>query len=80
MKTLSISEAKSTLGKIADDVLKGDTILIARKSRYVVLQAYELPVPVPIQPPGYFTDCYTSAAEIKEANKLETQCSTILDT
>lgn len=72
MKTLSISEAKQKLGKVADDALKGKPTLIVRKSKLLVLQAYALPEPIPQRPPGYFDDCYTDA-EIKEANYLAAQ-------
>lgn len=43
MKTCSLSEAKSTLGKLADDALQGRPTVIPRGGKLVILQAYELP-------------------------------------
>lgn len=56
MKTISISEAKSHLGKIADEVLRGETVLIVRKSELLILHKYQLPEPIPIRPIGYFDE------------------------
>ena len=43
MKTCSLSKAKSSLGKLADQALKGRPTVIPRAGRLVILQAYELP-------------------------------------
>ena len=43
MKTCSVSEAKSRLGKLADRALKGDPTVIPRGGKLVILQAYRLP-------------------------------------
>jgi hypothetical protein len=43
MKTCSLSEAKSRLGKLADRALKGAPSVIRRGEKLVILQAYELP-------------------------------------
>jgi len=43
MKTCSLSEAKSTLGKLADAALRGQPTVIPRGGKLVILQAYELP-------------------------------------
>jgi hypothetical protein len=43
MKTCTLSQAKSRLGKLADRALKGDPTVIPRGGRLVILQAYELP-------------------------------------
>jgi hypothetical protein len=72
MKTLSISQAKQKLGKVADDALEGKPTLIVRKSKLLVLQAYSVPEPIPQRPAGYFADCYTTP-EIEEANYLANQ-------
>ncbi|PWU09821.1 MAG: hypothetical protein C5B50_26555 [Verrucomicrobia bacterium] len=44
MKTCSLSEAKSRLGKLADQALKGQPTVIPRGGKLVILQAYELPI------------------------------------
>ena len=72
MKTLSISQAKQKLGKVADAALRGEPTLLVRKSKLVVVQAYALPEPIPQRPPGFFRDCY-SGKEIQEANYLAEQ-------
>jgi Antitoxin Phd_YefM, type II toxin-antitoxin system len=41
MKTCSLSEAKSSLGKLADDALRGHPTIISRGGKLVVLRAYE---------------------------------------
>ena len=43
MKTCSLSQAKSALGKLADQALKGQPTVIPRGGKLVILQAYELP-------------------------------------
>jgi hypothetical protein len=43
MKTYSLSKAKSSLGKLADEALKGHPAVIPRGGKLVILQAYELP-------------------------------------
>jgi hypothetical protein len=45
MKTCSLSEAKSSLGRLADKALKGRPTVIPRRGRLVILQAYDLPEP-----------------------------------
>ena len=69
MKTLSISEAKAHLGEMADMALKGEPVLIVRKSRLLVLKEFDFPEPVPVRSSGYFDDCYTRV-EAKESNRL----------
>ena len=67
--TVSISEAKQRLGEIADRALDGEQIVIARKSKLLVLKQLEIPEPVPMRPDGSFEDCY-GKSEAKESNKL----------
>ena len=43
MKSCTLSKAKSTLGKLADEALKGRPTVIPRGGKLVILQAYELP-------------------------------------
>lgn len=69
MKTLSISEAKRDLGRVADQALRGEPVFIVRKAHILLLQEYHLPEPVPVRPPGYFTDCH-SAEEARQSNRL----------
>jgi len=45
MNTCSLSKAKSTLGKLADQALRGQPTVIPRGGKLVVLQAYEPPNP-----------------------------------
>jgi len=44
-------------------------VLIIRKSKLLILQAYELPEPIPQRPPGYFRDLY-SKEDLEEINYL----------
>lgn len=43
MKSCSLSEAKSQLGRLADEALKGKPTVIPRGGKLVILQAYQLP-------------------------------------
>ena len=45
MKTCSLSEAKSSLGKLADDALRGHPTVISRGGKLLILRAYEPPDP-----------------------------------
>jgi len=45
MRTCSLSEAKSSLGRLADDALEGRPTVISRGGKLVILQAYEPPDP-----------------------------------
>lgn len=69
MKTCSISEAKSRLGKLADAALQGNPTIIARGDKLVILQAYQPNAPIQSRPPGYFADCYTDRADIELENR-----------
>jgi hypothetical protein len=43
MKTCSLSEAKSSLGKLADEALQGRPTVISRGGRLLILRAYDPP-------------------------------------
>ena len=43
MKTCTVSEAKSKLGKLADAAIQGRPTVILRGGKLVILQAYDLP-------------------------------------
>lgn len=45
MKTCSLSEAKSSLGRLADEALKGKPTVITRGGKLLILKAYEPPNP-----------------------------------
>lgn len=45
MKTCSLSEAKSCLGRLADEALEGRPTVIVRGGKLLILQAYEPPDP-----------------------------------
>jgi len=45
MKTCSLSEAKSSLGKLADAALQGRPTVISRGGKLLILRAYEPPDP-----------------------------------
>ncbi|MCA1659057.1 MAG: hypothetical protein LC642_00735 [Verrucomicrobiaceae bacterium] len=68
-QTVSINEAKQRLGEIADRAIEGEQIIILRKSTPLLLQPLHICDPIPLRPPGYFADCYDTAAA-KESNKL----------
>ena len=43
MRTCNLSEAKTTLGRLADEALRGHPTVITRGGRLLILQAYEPP-------------------------------------
>ena len=45
MKTCSLSEAKSSLGRLADDALRGNPTVISRGGKLLILRSYEPPDP-----------------------------------
>jgi hypothetical protein len=45
MKTCSLSEAKSSLGRLADAALAGHPTVISRSGKLLILKAYEPPDP-----------------------------------
>ena len=45
MKTCSLSEAKSSLGRLADAALRGHPTVISRSGKLLILRAYEPPDP-----------------------------------
>jgi len=67
--TISISEAKQRLGEIADRALRGEQIVIIRKTKLLVLKEFEVPEPIPMHPLGYFNDIYDDEY-VKESNLL----------
>ena len=69
MKTCSITEAKNTLGKLADDALRGKPTVISRGGRLVVLRALNRAETVQPRPAGYFADCYTDPADVALENR-----------
>ena len=58
MPIYSISQAKQHLGEIVDRAIKGERVMIIRKSQLLTLNPLDIPESVPMRPPGYFDDCY----------------------
>lgn len=69
MKTYSLSEAKQSLGKLADESLEGEDIVIIRKSKLLILKPFEVEIATPPRPAGYFKNCYDPQEE-KRANSI----------
>ena len=67
--TYSLSQAKTYLGRLVEQVLAGETVYIIRGQHRFVLQHVPQIEPIPMRPPGYFTDLY-SKAESEEDNEL----------
>ena len=72
MKTLSLSEAKRRLGRVADQALRGEPVIIIRKSRLLLLQEFHPVESIPMRGPGYFKNLYP-AAEASKSNRLAAQ-------
>jgi hypothetical protein len=54
-ETYSLSEAKASLGRLADKSASGVTIYIKARGRRYLLQPVPEIEPIPIRPIGYFT-------------------------
>jgi hypothetical protein len=75
VKTLTVSQARGSLGRLLDQALAGTTVVIMRHNRPVLLQPCGVPEPIPRHPPGYFDDCYTDPDECQ----LENRCGRASD-
>lgn len=75
MKTLTVSQARNALGRVLDQALSGQTIVILRHNQPVLLQPCQIPGPIPQHPSGYFDDCYTDPDECE----LENRCGRASD-
>lgn len=68
MKSCTLTEASTQLDRLFEAALAGEMVLLTKGAKQVVLRRAEAE-PVPIRPPGYFTDCY-SPEEAAESNRL----------
>ena len=75
MKTLTVSEARGSLGEVLDEALAGKTVVIMRRNQPVMLQPCHVPAPIPRRSPGYFDDCYADKVECD----LENRCGRASD-
>src|SRR5438477_2537108 len=68
-QTFTLSNAKTYLGRLIDKASKGEVVYIMRGERRFVLQRVPPIDPIPLRPPGYFSNCY-SKTESEEENRL----------
>ncbi len=69
MKTCSITQARTALGKLADQALQGRPTVISRGGKFVVLQAFPPGSLITPRPAGYFADCYADASDVDRENR-----------
>ena len=62
------------MGEYADRAIEGEEVLIAGKSKLLVLKTIDPADPVPLRPEGYFEDCYDSA-QAAEDTRLADRCA-----
>jgi hypothetical protein len=68
-QTVTLSDAKTYLGRLVGKALKGETVyILAGQERFLLQHVPSIP-PIPLRPPNYFADCYTRE-EIAIENKL----------
>jgi hypothetical protein len=65
----TLSTAKTYLGRLVEKARRGEAVYIVKGGRRFVLQEVPEIPPIPIRPPNYFAEVYSSA-EIKEDNRL----------
>jgi hypothetical protein len=68
-QVFSLSQAKTYLGRLIEKAHKGERVYILKGHRRFVLEEVPEIEPIPMRPPGYFTDCYTKEV-IEEDNRL----------
>src|SRR5438045_8367480 len=65
----TLSTAKTYLGRLAEKASKGELVYIIRGRKRFILQEVPEIEPIPVRPPGYFSNCYTRS-EIQQDNRL----------
>lgn len=68
MKSCTLSDASAQLERLFEEALAGEVVVLTKGAKQVMLRRPE-PEPVPIRPPGYFADCY-STEDAAESNRL----------
>jgi hypothetical protein len=68
-ESVSLSKAKTYLGRLVDKAAAGETVYIVKGHKRFVLQPVPEIDPIPLRPPGYFANVY-SKAEIAEENRF----------
>jgi hypothetical protein len=68
-ENVSLSKAKTYLGRSVENAATGETVYIVKGHKRFILQPVAEIDPIPLRPPGYFADVY-SKAEISEENKF----------
>lgn len=66
---VSLSNAKTYLGRLLEQASRGKVVYILRGQQRFILQEAPRIDPIPMRPPGYFASSY-SKAEIREQNRL----------
>lgn len=72
MKTYSISEAKATLGAVADEAISGETVVLVRGSQLLEIKKYDPPESIPMRPDGWLDEMYSDPDEIALENSMLT--------
>ena len=65
----NLSSAKTFLGRLADKAMKGEPVYIVRGQHRFLLQYVPEMDPIPMRPPDFFANAYTSS-DIEEENIL----------
>ena len=68
-ESFSLSSAKTYLGRLMEKARNGEIVYIVRGQHRFILQEVPPIDPIPMRPPGYFSNCY-SKVEIEEENRL----------
>jgi hypothetical protein len=67
--SFSLSNAKTYLGRLLEKASKGEPVYIVRGEHQFILQHVPPIDPIPMRPPGYFTNLYNKE-EVQEENRL----------
>lgn len=54
MEVITLSQAKPKIGRLLDQALRGEAVVIRKGNRLVQLSEYIMPEPIPERPVGYF--------------------------
>ncbi len=54
MEVLTVSQAKPRIGRLVEQALQGEPVVIRKGNRLVQLTEYVVPAPIPERPVGHF--------------------------
>ena len=81
MKTLTLNQAKSSLGRIADQAIRGESFLIERKGQFLLLKKAEILEPLEPLDEKVLRRYYRDKADTEFENQIcgASECNVLED-